>query len=620
MDSRIRFEKPLDEILTKCTGITGGKLPTLAALNFPKDEYWRFFIEINRQNLGGDYLAEAEKNYTSFDEKKSLNELLNMKVSTIIFEEADVDSEDDEEILLKKKNKGKGPDSKSSPSPKDIEARDNAYADCPVIPTMVKTLLKKLKPTRDGELDSRLLDLTVKQLFTFTRGWLPFEATENGCVRAFVKELPNTGAHASQLPSDPKKYAAQQIKLIKSFYLNVTSNVASVDAEGENKEFRGTAITGCGLITGMNASSKGLREMDERHKALHKSFPHYFLTHESDRLQSTIAVNLSKQPQMLEQDLDDQEYDVPMEHKEEVKKTEKELKKEEEHQNSQVKKYIEEIMTHLLIEFYTNMQKKPITPIEKLKLIISLVRDMEQLHPFPDANCRTLCMLYLNDLLITNGFPPAILRDSNRFDGCTIDELLKDVIEGMRNTLDIQGGKKDLAGVTTEDVIQFLRTTPSYINELAIVDDICSPTAHPKEKKVMASYQFSLQDYYQALSDLKTYIMNHEWKVGGSGGSSISFNDNEGKLVEKTVPKTIFSQWKLLSDIEPPKNPRVIYKAVVDIAITSKSTVNTLLSVARDADTSAYLARFKENISPIELIDRFRPSSSDQKNVTKPIR
>jgi hypothetical protein len=65
-------------------------------------------------------------------------------------------------------------------------------------------------------------------------------------------------------------------------------------------------------------------------------------------------------------------------------------------------------------------------------------------------------MLYLNHLLILNGFPPSILSNANRFDGCSIEELIIDVIEGMQNTLKIMKGEA-LADITTKEIIDFLK-------------------------------------------------------------------------------------------------------------------------------------------------------------------
>jgi hypothetical protein len=87
--------------------------------------------------------------------------------------------------------------------------------------------------------------------------------------------------------------------------------------------------------------------------------------------------------------------------------------------------------------FYKKMSKAT-TDDEKLALIITLVKDLEQLHPFPDANGRTISMLTLNKLLIDHGFSPVMLDNPNRIDGfgsphSGSNELKIEIINGMKN-------------------------------------------------------------------------------------------------------------------------------------------------------------------------------------------
>ncbi len=96
----------------------------------------------------------------------------------------------------------------------------------------------------------------------------------------------------------------------------------------------------------------------------------------------------------------------------------------------------------------------------KLRAIVSFIKRAEQLHPFLDANCRTLCMLLLNHLLIKHGFPLAILPDPNRFDMCSVDELVEDVMKGMENTFDLIASRK-LFGVKTDEIVDRYSRKPS---------------------------------------------------------------------------------------------------------------------------------------------------------------
>ena len=72
---------------------------------------------------------------------------------------------------------------------------------------------------------------------------------------------------------------------------------------------------------------------------------------------------------------------------------------------------------------------------QQLEVIVKCVRQIEWLHPFHDGNCRVAYIL-LHRLLLQNGFLPAMLCDPNRFDGFSLEELIKDVQEGCKNTED----------------------------------------------------------------------------------------------------------------------------------------------------------------------------------------
>ena len=87
-----------------------------------------------------------------------------------------------------------------------------------------------------------------------------------------------------------------------------------------------------------------------------------------------------------------------------------------------------------LLKSYNNEMSKLTDPIKKLKLIIKLTSLLERIHPFFDANCRTICVILFKRELIKHGFKPSIISDPNRFDGFSTDEMLSEVIQGFNNT------------------------------------------------------------------------------------------------------------------------------------------------------------------------------------------
>jgi hypothetical protein len=105
--------------------------------------------------------------------------------------------------------------------------------------------------------------------------------------------------------------------------------------------------------------------------------------------------------------------------------------------------------------------------VDKLYAIAALVQSLEQLHPFLDANCRTLCMALCNHLLLVNGFPPAIFYDPNCFDCFSRSELVEAMIQGMENTIELIRGKK-LFSVKTADILKNIKDkSPAEVQRLS---------------------------------------------------------------------------------------------------------------------------------------------------------
>ena len=67
----------------------------------------------------------------------------------------------------------------------------------------------------------------------------------------------------------------------------------------------------------------------------------------------------------------------------------------------------------------------------KLRAIAACCQDLEQLHPFPDGNARTVGVLVLNKLLLEQGLPPAALEDANRLDAFSLQEVVREIEVGQ---------------------------------------------------------------------------------------------------------------------------------------------------------------------------------------------
>lgn len=71
------------------------------------------------------------------------------------------------------------------------------------------------------------------------------------------------------------------------------------------------------------------------------------------------------------------------------------------------------------------------TDLAKIAAIVNVVQQLERLHPFRDANCRTFCMALLNLELIKSGLHPTIQDDPNAFDFLPVNKLVEQVMVGQ---------------------------------------------------------------------------------------------------------------------------------------------------------------------------------------------
>lgn len=67
---------------------------------------------------------------------------------------------------------------------------------------------------------------------------------------------------------------------------------------------------------------------------------------------------------------------------------------------------------------------------QRLELIVDVCQKLERLHPFPDGNCRVICNVLLNHLLVRNGMPLTLLNDPNVLDGWSRQEVIQEVKAG----------------------------------------------------------------------------------------------------------------------------------------------------------------------------------------------
>lgn len=236
-------------------------------------------------------------------------------------------------------------------------------------------------------------------------GWVDFEKREPGylkaCSKAFVYTLENSRSLLS-------------VDILKSIHEQISTDVDNLNTKTKPGEFRDNSVIhfNLNLASGdndeYNLSPSGLVELLEN-----PEHPAYYLNQKNDHLE---IFSYAKSAEEIEVD----------------------------------------VVNAIDAYHEANSQEKDAKAL--LRNIATLIREVERIHPFGDANCRTICMVLLNRELIYHGFMPAILQDPNRFDGLTVDECVTEIIQGMNNFQDIKQGHHTILGQATAKIINELET------------------------------------------------------------------------------------------------------------------------------------------------------------------
>ncbi|MDP1604040.1 MAG: Fic family protein [Legionella sp.] len=228
-------------------------------------------------------------------------------------------------------------------------------------------------------------------------GWLDYEIREPGYMTGMINGL----LHVKERICDPLT-----VELLLELHIVCSTNVTNLN-ESTPGEFRHEKEVEFAFHHNVNASVAGLIELIQYQIYEEPTFRVEKLPLHGGRLGIRATAQLSG--------------DV--------------------HQNAQ------EIISHYLqsmVNCYNNE--------EKINAIIDLITAFERLHPFTDANCRTICILLLNRELIRNGFPPVILDDPNRFDAYSKSELFNEINKGMLTFNQVKQGNIKYLGITTDEV------------------------------------------------------------------------------------------------------------------------------------------------------------------------
>jgi hypothetical protein len=454
-------------------------------------------------------------------------------------------------------------------------------------------------------------DMTLEQLLLRDTGWLPFEKTEKNYLQALLTTFLELCANRPELSAD----------LVKDIHKKDTQGVENLRYQKQIKgssvpgQFRQTASVGF-KCDQTSASIEGIKEFLEKIEKSHSKFPQL-------QLKITLPTNL------LDGTVIDQKY--IREKKQNGSEDNTSLAREI--YENYVKKGTIEISSHIvidasssssvgdviealmadLIEEYKTAQIAAKTPLEKLRSIVTFIRDSEQLHPFLDANCRTFPMVTFPYLCMENGLPPPIQKDPNYFDCLSIDQLLELAIDGMQNTMKMARGEKELYGVRTELILSVLTNEErEYIETLAKKSGIKlplmrEPTSEASESK---SVSFSSDSSASMLSPNTKSVFSFDFFQNKPSSEAKHFTDEEILDDLKNAFRRAAIQYyeyvhgnmPSLDDDENKANPYAALVEEISQCQTLKDTTKNLISIfdtsqkeERDPFSKYLLSEMKQN-------------------------
>ncbi|HEX2549201.1 MAG TPA: hypothetical protein VHM20_05175, partial [Gammaproteobacteria bacterium] len=210
---------------------------------FPRAELWRFFIEIPRQNEGLGWLENVMR-ILDTNERKELPALLDKPV----------------EFHLKNVEE----------LPRENQSLKGLLAG------IATSAMDNLLVSDDEKRKEKFEKFSLGDMLTFYAGWLPFEETEPGCVKAFIDELLELEEKSkdSKLEEGREAFVKRNTALIKTFHKNVSKNVKNLLPEVKG-EFRSKETARFSVNIGINFSEQGANEVLLSMARLSEKFPEF---------------------------------------------------------------------------------------------------------------------------------------------------------------------------------------------------------------------------------------------------------------------------------------------------------------------------------------------------------
>lgn len=115
---------------------------------------------------------------------------------------------------------------------------------------------------------------------------------------------------------------------------------------------------------------------------------------------------------------------------------------------------------------------------DKIEVIATLTRELEALHPFPDGNCRIVVCVLMNQLLIYNNLPPAIVLNPNLDFEYSLEQWIEEIKYGIDITLQLLENPSKIVydysidEMSKENQDKFLEMAKEFIEKINNYEEI----------------------------------------------------------------------------------------------------------------------------------------------------
>jgi hypothetical protein len=195
---------------------------------------------------------------------------------------------------------------------------------------------------------------------------------------------------------------------------------------------------------------------------------------------------------------------------------------------------------------YNTDIKLAATQDQKLETIVELVWTCDHIHPFMDGNIRTFAVILLTRLLLQNGFPPVTLLDPNVFDCFSKAELVDVLKQGIKNTLALIDGEKELFGFCSKNMSD---------------DDRADLMKHHAANFITALNEESARLKIEAIEE----------EIIATWGKTNTHSLFKSVTLQDGTPDHIKQQWKLIHSAEKHKN----YQEALNLILTLDTNEST---------------------------------------------